>query len=163
MAFFPDFEDAYRLSMRDALHPLASFSRHEIELDDLRWPSVEHYVQGMQLADPAKRPDVAAAPHPEAAIALAKKLTRWRPRARQRDWKRLQLVYMTRGTYTKARAYQEVREALLDTGERTIVETSQYDYYWGCGRDTRGENRFGRMLMDVRARLREEGFQAPQA
>lgn len=158
MAFFPDFEDAYRLSMRDALHPLASFSRHEIELDDLCWPSVEHYVQGMQLAKAERRQEVAAAPHPEAAMQLARKLTRWRPGARRADWDRLKLVYMTRGTYTKARAYAPVREALLETGERAIVETSQYDYFWGCGRDTRGDNHFGRVLMDVRSQLRKEGF-----
>ena len=33
-----------------------------------------------------------------------------------------------------------------------------YDCYWGCGRDTRGLNTYGKVLMNVRARLRKEGL-----
>ena len=61
---------------------------------------------------------------------------------------------MTRGVYMKTQVHEEVLAALLATGERQIVETSQYDYFWGCGRDTRGHNHYGRILMDIRARLR---------
>ena len=37
-----------------------------------------------------------------------------------------------------------------------IVESSLYDHYWGCGRDQRGHNYYGKMLMDVRDKLRAE-------
>ncbi|MGB1090832.1 MAG: NADAR domain-containing protein, partial [Oceanobacter sp.] len=45
---------------------------------------------------------------------------------------------------------------LLDSGDIEIKEVSQYDYFWGCGRDLRGQNAFGKMLMDIRAKLKEE-------
>jgi predicted NAD-dependent protein-ADP-ribosyltransferase YbiA (DUF1768 family) len=32
-----------------------------------------------------------------------------------------------------------------------------YDYYWGVGRDGRGYNVFGKVLMAVRDKLMEEG------
>ena len=40
------------------------------------------------------------------------------------------------------------------------METSQYGYYWdywGCARDTRGRNVYGRVLIHIRQRPREEG------
>jgi ribA/ribD-fused uncharacterized protein len=55
---------------------------------------------------------------------------------------------------------------LLATGEREIVEASPQDRIWGVGfkeseaernRYRWGENLLGRVLMDVRGRLREEG------
>jgi ribA/ribD-fused uncharacterized protein len=63
---------------------------------------------------------------------------------------------MTRAVYTKCRAHPEVAERLLATGDAKLVENSQYDYFWGCGRDRRGHNTYGKVLMDVRSRLREE-------
>lgn len=47
-----------------------------------------------------------------------------------------------------------MEDALVATGECLIMETSQYDYFWGCGRDTRGLSAYGKVLMGVRARLR---------
>ena len=63
---------------------------------------------------------------------------------------------MTRGTYIKCRTHPEVAAALLATGDLLIIETSQYDYYWGCGRDLRGDNVYGKVLMNVRTQLRKE-------
>ncbi len=64
---------------------------------------------------------------------------------------------MTRGTYIKCLTHPEVKEALLATGDKVIVENSLYDHFWGCGRDQRGHNYYGKMLMDVRKRLRKDG------
>jgi hypothetical protein len=77
-------------------------------------------------------------------------------RRKRRDWKKLREVLMTRAVYTKCRAHSEVAKALLATGDKPIIETSQYDYYWGYGRDRRGENIYGKVLMNVRAKLQSE-------
>ncbi|MGI9327092.1 MAG: NADAR family protein [Pseudomonadales bacterium] len=152
MALFPDYENALRVSMLDAADPLASYSKHGFELDGQHWLSAEHYVQGMQFEDTALQAKVAAAEHPD----LARRVARKHRRATRQDWNKLQVVYMTRAVYIKARTHSEVAQALLQTGQRPIVETSQYDYFWGCGRDTRGANHYGRVLMDVRGKLRDE-------
>jgi N-glycosidase YbiA len=47
----------------------------------------------------------------------------------------------------------ELRELLLGTGDRPLVEASPFDSYWGCGRSGKGKNRLGELLMQARAEL----------
>jgi ribA/ribD-fused uncharacterized protein len=154
MALFPKIpDDAVYLSREDAANPLAAWSKHEFELDGQLWPSVEHYFQAMKFSNPELQAQIRAAAHPRLAAAIARR-NFWKKR---RDWKKIQQVVMTRSTYIKCRTHQEVAAALLATGEQMIVEDSVYDHYWGCGRDQRGHNYFGKILMAVRQRLRDEG------
>lgn len=138
-----------RVSMTDAQDPLATFSRHAIDLDGDCWPSLEHYVQAMRFEDPALREQVRDAHHP----AEARKIARRHRRRTRGDWKQIEETVMTRGCWIKCLSHPEVASALLATRERAIIETSQYDYHWGCGRDGRGHNAYGRILMAVRERL----------
>ena len=154
MALFPDKipENALFLSRDDPANPLAAYSKHSFELEGREWASVEHYFQTMKFSDEALREKIATADHPKIAAKIAKR-NFWKVR---KDWKKIQVVIMTRGTYIKCRTHPEVAQALLDTGDRMIVEESLYDHYWGCGRDQRGHNYYGKLLMDIRQRLREE-------
>jgi ribA/ribD-fused uncharacterized protein len=63
---------------------------------------------------------------------------------------------MTRAVYTKCKTYDDIAGLLLSTGTQRLVENSQYDYFWGCGRDRRGENMYGQILMNVRDKLMQE-------
>jgi ribA/ribD-fused uncharacterized protein len=150
--FSPAKQNVVYVSRSDVNSPLAAWSRHGFELDGAEWPSVEHYYQGMKFEDPTLRELIRGASHPRDAEALAKK----NKRRIRRDWKTLKQTVMTRGVYIKCKAHPEAAEALLATGDKDLVENSQYDYYWGCGRDGRGENAYGKVLMRVRDRLREE-------
>ena len=145
-------DDALYLSRSDVNEPLSSFSRHGFELDGRFWPSVEHYFQGMKFEKPDDQEKVRLADHP----AKARRLGRSRFRRIRRDWSKVRRVIMTRAVYTKCRAHPEIAERLLATGNTRLVENSQYDYFWGCGRDLRGHNTYGQVLMDVRGKLREE-------
>jgi len=149
---FSEPDNELYLSRSDVNEPLSSFSRHGFELDEQFWPSVEHYFQGMKFETPADREKVRLADHPE----KAKRLGRSRFRKIRRDWSKVRRVIMTRAIYTKCRTYPEIAERLLATGNTRLVENSQYDYFWGCGRDRRGYNTYGKVLMDVRSKLREE-------
>jgi ribA/ribD-fused uncharacterized protein len=150
--FDSDTSMQYRLSRLDPNHPLATYSRHAIELDGAEWPSVEHYYQAMKFEDEDYREQIRTAPHPTDCTKLGKS----KRHGRRNDWDKVKETYMTRGTYIKCRAHPEVADALLATGELKIIETSQYDYYWGCGRDSRGHNTYGKVLMGVREQLRKE-------
>ena len=152
-----DHRDIERLfiSRTDVTNPLASYSKHEFTLDDAEWPSVEHYYQAMKFEDPAYREQIRQAAHPADAHTLGKS----KKFGRRKDWDKVKEVYMTRGVYVKCRTHPEVAKALLDSGDIPIVESSQYDYYWGCGRDMRGKNAYGKILMNVRSKLREEESQ----
>lgn len=145
-------QDALFVCHLDPNQLLSSCSPHAIELEGLEWPSVHHYVVAMQFEDEAWREEIRAAEHPKIVRKLARKLFK----KKSKNWKAERQIYMTRGMYTKCKAWPEVAEALMDSGEREIVDTTEYDYFWGIGRDTRGENRFGQVLTDIRKKLREE-------
>jgi ribA/ribD-fused uncharacterized protein len=157
MALFPKLpDDAILLTRDDASNPLASYSKHSFELDGAEWPSVEHYFQAMKFADQALQARIRQQTHPR----LAAKIAKWNFFKKRKDWKKIQRVIMTRGTYIKCKQYPEVAEQLLATGEQMIIEASLYDYYWGLGRDQRGHNYYGKLLMDIRQRLLQEKAQA---
>ena len=149
--FPPQVSDALFISRADVFNQLGTFSQHGFELEDAYWPSVEHYYQAMKF-DSDYRQQVRAATHPK----RARKLGRYRLKRRRKDWKKIKVTAMTRGVYTKCKTHPEVAEALLATGERTLIENSNYDYFWGCGRDRRGDNMYGKVLMRVRDKLRQE-------
>ena len=148
----PEDLDAIYLSRTDANEPLSSYSRHGFSLDGAEWPSVEHYFQAMKFEAGDHRETIRGAPHP----GKARRLGRSRRRKLRADWAKIKRVVMTRAVYTKCRANPDVAERLLATGESRLVESNAYDYYWGCGRDRRGRNIYGQVLMDVRRKLREE-------
>ena len=145
-------EELFTLTRNDPNDPLSSYSKHAFELDGAEWPSVEHYYQAMKFESPEYREQIRQAGHPKDAARLGHK---WFQK-RRKDWKKHSVTMMTRGVYIKCRTYPEVAQVLLDTGDLRIAELSGYDYFWGSGRDMRGKNHFGKVLMAVRDRLREE-------
>lgn len=145
-------DDTLRLSRLQIDEPLGCAIARPFELDGHRWPTAEHYYQAMKY--PGRRR--ADAIREAATVERARKLGRgWFQRPR-RDWPQVRVVVMTRAIYTQCRTHPDFARALLDTGERPIVDTSLYDYFWGLGRDQRGHNHYGRVLMDVRRKLREQ-------
>lgn len=153
MGIFPEIdEDAIYVSRTDVLEALGTCSKHAFELDGFSWPSVEHYFQAMKFENDKDQEKIRLAPHPD----KARKLGRSRFRKLRKDWKKIREVVMTRAVYIKCRTHQEVADKLLATEDRKIIESAQYDYFWGCGRDRRGNNTYGKVLMNVRSKLREE-------
>jgi ribA/ribD-fused uncharacterized protein len=152
MLFEHDTTERYSLSRLDVNHPLAAYSKHSFELDGQEWPSVEHYYQAMKFEDTDYREQIRTAAHPADAAKLGKS----KRHGRRKDWDKVKETYMTRGIYIKCRTHPEVARALLATRNKPIIETSQYDYFWGCGRDLRGNNAYGKVLMNVREQLRKE-------
>lgn len=147
----PEIEPLY-VSRSDDGHLLSSFSPHDFALDDAHWPTVEHYFQGMKFTDPDQRAAIRDTASPAEARQLAERHTR----AVRTDWKKIRQTVMTRGLYIKCQTHPEVAKALLMTGTRKIVENSMYDYYWGCGRDGRGHNTYGKVLMAIRDKLKAQ-------
>ena len=153
MALFPadNGENDLFLSRTDPENRLGTYAAFSFELEGKVWPTVEHYFQGMKFEDEAWQEKVRAAATP----GQARKLGRKRHKSFRRDWKQVRETIMTRGVYVRCRTHPELAEELLNTGDQKIVENGNFDYFWGCGRDRRGENCYGRVLMNVRTKLRQ--------
>jgi ribA/ribD-fused uncharacterized protein len=147
----PMANDIY-LTRSDPSELLGTYSHYAFELEGKEWPSVEHYFQGMKFTDPTYQESIRNAATPHEARRLGRKKKQWL----RADWKKVRETVMTRAVYIRCRTYPVITEALLDTGDKQIFENSNYDYFWGCGRDRRGENAYGRVLMNVRKKLFEE-------
>ena len=153
MAIFPDInQQAIFLSRSDISEPLSSFAYSPFELDGAIWPSVEHYFQAMKFTDPVQQANIREAKNPR----QARKTGRSRLKKIRGDWKTTKQAFMTRAIYTKCRSYPEIAKQLIDSHPNQIIENSQYDYFWGCGQDRRGQNYYGKILMAVRDKLMSE-------
>lgn len=151
--FQPDLtmEKALRFSRFDDTHLLSTCSPHSLELEGDVWSSMEHYFQ-LHVAGNNAQIEKLKTLDALGAYNYAKPWFRFKCKG----WKSNRRVLMTRAAYTKVQMYPEVKEFLLSTGDSLLVDTTLYDYYWGIGRDQRGENMLGKVWMDVRTKLRAE-------
>ncbi|MDB9518081.1 NADAR family protein [Roseofilum reptotaenium CS-1145] len=130
----------------------SNFSAHGFTLDDLWWPTSEHYFQAQKFVttDRPWREKIQMAKTPKQAA----KMGRDRTHPLREDWEQVKEDIMLQAVLQKFKTHEELRQILLGTGEDEIIENSPIDYYWGCGKDGSGKNRLGVILMQVRDQLR---------
>ena len=130
---------------------LSNFSRHGFQLDGMHWLTVEHYFQAQKFHGT----EHALAIQQAATPRQAKDLGRSRAVPMRADWEAVKDDVMRRAVLCKFEKHDEASVVLLGTGDEEIIEDSPSDYYWGCGADGTGKNMLGKILMEVRALLRE--------
>jgi ribA/ribD-fused uncharacterized protein len=133
-------------------------------VDDVTYPTAEHWMMAGKARlfdDPAGLRAVLAAASPGAAKAAGRKVVGFD----QQRWVAARYDLVVAGNLAKFTHHANLREFLLATGDRVLVEASPYYRIWGVGlgpghpdvlRATtwRGHNLLGFALMDVRDRLR---------
>ncbi|KAI0883760.1 uncharacterized protein GGS22DRAFT_166038 [Annulohypoxylon maeteangense] len=87
---------------------------------------------------------------------------------RETSWSEVKSRVVVAGNMAKFGQNPNLKGVLLGTGDRLLAEASSHDRVWGIGytvkqamagqtnRESWGENRLGKALMEVRMRLREE-------
>lgn len=153
--------------------PFSNFLKSPITIDGVTYPTSETYfqcekvnpknLQGKGLSEE----EVEACRHKwQSMVGLyagdAAKRGRDRDTRIAPDWddqaNPLCESAMYRALKAKFTQHADLRELLLSTAERRIVEdTAQSaDYKWGCGADGTGQNLLGVILMRVRKDIRQE-------
>ncbi|PTX93963.1 DUF1768 domain-containing protein [Spartobacteria bacterium LR76] len=134
----------------EAFGLLTNFARLPIEVDGKVWPTTEHYFQAQKFHDEAYRERIRTAETPREAADLG----RSRNVPLRPDWEAIKDDVMRRAIAEKVRQHQAVQDVLLSTGDSLLVEHTPRDSYWGDGGDGSGKNMLGKILMEVRRKLR---------
>ncbi len=128
----------------------SNFSRHGFDLDGLRWSTSEHYFQAQKFVGTPYLEEVRRAKTPKEAARLGRRRD-WPLRP---DWDEVKDEVMRKAVLRKFEVNPEIRAVLLATADEELFEDSPTDAYWGGGSDRTGQNKLGKVLMEVRARLR---------
>jgi ribA/ribD-fused uncharacterized protein len=128
---------------------LSNFALSEFEADGIRWPTVEHYFQAQKFEETTYRERIRATRSP----MDAKRLGQTRKVPIRSDWESVKEAVMKKALRLKFKD-PRLRSLLLSTKNRMLVEDSPYDRYWGGGRDRKGKNRLGVLLMEIRDEIR---------
>jgi ribA/ribD-fused uncharacterized protein len=132
--------------LKDPYGDFGNFSPHPFELKGKVWLTSEHYFQAMKFEGTYHEDDIRASPGPWAAA----KEGRRRDRPLREDWEEVKEDIMYEALQAKFDRYPELKELLLSTEDATLVEDSPIDSYWGCGKNRKGQNRLGVLLMKLR-------------
>ncbi|MDB5105338.1 MAG: hypothetical protein JWP91_3027 [Fibrobacteres bacterium] len=142
----------YFYSVREAFGCFSNFSPHGFELKGKFWPTSEHYFQAMKFEGAEPEEKIRNAPSPKEAANLGRN----RAFTLRPDWELVKDSIMREAVLEKFRTHTDIRTILLDTGDQEIIEKADHDSYWGCGKDGAGLNMLGKILMEIRNRLRME-------
>ena len=133
-------------------------------VDGLVYPSAEHFMmaaKALLFGDAETAARIREAPHPGAAKALGRQVRGFQ----EQRWAERRFEVIVTGNLAKFGQHPDLRDFLLGTGDRVLVEASPQDRIWGIGLaadDERaispdrwlGLNLLGFGLMEVRHRLR---------
>ena len=140
-------------TVNDQWFEFSNFYPQGFEEEGRYWPTVEHYFQAQKFAGPnyaEYRERIRTSGSPQ----HAKTLGRTQKHAIRRDWDAVRDSVMFHAIRRKF-AHPKLREVLLSTKNRELIENSPFDTYWGIGKFGQGKNKLGKLLVELRAEIRE--------
>lgn len=127
-------------------------SPHGFELDGYWWATSEHYFQAQKFAGMPDADEIRLAATPGEAANLGGDDNR----PLRSDWEQVKYEIMQKSVFHKFTANSQIMAILLSTGDEEIIYKSPVDLYWGRRKDGSGENKLGKILMEVRNMLRRQ-------
>ncbi|KAI0688517.1 DUF1768-domain-containing protein [Cytidiella melzeri] len=133
-------------------YEFTNFSNHSVVYGELTYPTAEHLFQASKFIEcyPNIAEQIRQSPTPRAALQEATRMQH----LRRHDWFEVNITVMDTVLEAKFTQHAELRQLLLDTGDRQLVEASPIDSFWGWGENERGRNELGKALMRLRDKLR---------
>ena len=128
-----------------------NFAEYPILLDDEEWPTTEHYFQAQKFIGTPYFKYIRTLQTPRDAFSLSRQpqVSQWL----RDDWEQVKLDIMYKALLAKFFQHSNLRDMLLKTGDKKLIEHTSNDSYWGDGGNGTGQNHLGRLLMKVRSEL----------
>ena len=134
-------------------------------LDGIRYPTAEHFMMAAKarlFGDRKNEELILGASHPKQAKEFGRKVRGFD----ESIWIRERYRLVVEGNLAKFSQNPKLKDFLLGTGKRVLVETSPYDRIWGIGLSAdhpdaekpaawKGPNLLGFALMEVRTTLQD--------
>jgi len=131
-------------------HPLSNFYPAKINVDGKIYKTAEHYYQSEKATNTMDKSRVMQAESPSNARRIGKQIKK------RADFDEIKDIIMYKGVKAKFTQNVEVKAYLLATGDRYLIEDASFSPYWGTGYNDMGENKMGKMLMQIRDELKQE-------
>ena len=136
------------------------YTAHAIEVDGVVYPTVEHAYQCMRYTDQKIKDEIWNARSPVKAWEISEKYKQDKYKDFQKpDFRPHKREVMKQLMRAKADQHEEVRKALMDSGDLKIVKhIDTYppgDGFWDDGSDGKGENQMGKIWMEIREEIRK--------
>ncbi|PIQ68342.1 MAG: hypothetical protein COV91_04665 [Candidatus Taylorbacteria bacterium CG11_big_fil_rev_8_21_14_0_20_46_11] len=131
-----------------AFDALNNFSAHTVDIWGKHFPTAEHAFQWKKFSDIA--PDIAEKILHAGCPEDAQRIAHQNKASQPSDWQEIKVGVMEEILRAKLAEHETVRETLIRSGNRTIVENSPTDSFWGCGPNGDGKNMMGVLWMKIR-------------
>ena len=131
---------------------LATYSNYGFYVDGVYYPTVEHYYQSEKFDDNDIKMKIISCDTPKEASNIG----RDRNLKRRDGFNNIKLDVMYKGTLEKFLQNSTIRSKLIETRNNEIKEMTEKENYWGVGPLLDGENHYGKILMSVRDKVKEE-------
>lgn len=135
----------------DEYYEFTNFYHHPVRIDGHMWPTTEHYFQAQKFVGTPYYDHIRKLPFPRDAFRVSRDpvASRWV----RRDWSAVKDNVMLKALRVKFQD-ERLKQKLLGTKNKTLIEHTSNDSYWADGGDGRGLNKLGKLLMTVRNELR---------
>ena len=136
----------------------STYTAHALEIGGVVYPTLEHAYQCARYTDPNIIEEIRSARSPVKAWETSTKYKHLQiPDFKKEEYK---LEVMKKLMRLKAEQHEEIRKALLESGDMQIVKhITTYppgDGFWDDGEDGKGLNHIGRIWMEIREELKNQ-------
>lgn len=145
--------------------PFSQWYPHDMNVDGIQYNCAEQFMMAMKAShfgDQESLEKIMFTSSPRIQKEIGRKVKNFNPD----EWRIVAMSYVIIGNRAKF-SDPELREFILSTGNKELVEASPYDKIWGIGLgedDPRaldksqwlGTNWLGKALMEVRTQIKED-------
>lgn len=127
----------------------SNFALYAIKINGKIWKTSEHYFQAQKFKGTAYENKIQKAVSPMKAAELG----RTRKIKIRRNWDKIKDNVMYEALKAKFTQHINLKELLLSTTDKILIEHTKNDAYWGDAGNGKGKNKLGKLLMKIRKDL----------